>query len=78
MKRIQGGNINYENDISTEKKSTFQSSRFQSQNEHKRRKEGPCSKKIKGKKSIICLIIPDRPQFCGLFITDKYEIFRKS
>ena len=65
--------ISHENDISAEKEIQSESSWFQSKNEHKRWSQGSCSKKIKGKKTVISIKKRNRkrPHVCGLFVTGK-------
>lgn len=55
--------MRYEDDIPTKKETESESSRFQKQNEHSRRKKSIGCKKIKRKKEIISI----GHSFCGLF-----------
>ena len=55
--------MRYEDDIPTKKETESESSRFQKQNEHSRRKKSIGCKKIKRKKKIISI----GHNFCGLF-----------
>lgn len=61
--------IIYENDISAQEEAARQGTRIQVQNEHPRRKKGPCSQKSEGQKEIDRLTFNQKkPQQCGFLL----------